>query len=107
MKKTTYKMLIDLMTGAILFIIFGIISAAFSGCSTISAGVGYAPQSLNRPEVQLNNPIGYIGGTKEWYRDGELVIETFARHYSGIGQTEIGGGFNLVGAQVTLDLTNR
>ena len=59
----------------------------------IEAGVGVAP-SINKPEVHLNTPVfdGEIG--KQF---GNVSI--YARHSSGILQTETGGGFNLIGVK--------
>ena len=107
MKKSTCEMVVNLLAGTLLFLLFGALLGGLSGCSSLSFGVGYAPEISAGKEVLLDNPIGYIGGTSEFYRDGELVIEGFARHYSGMMQQETGGGFNLVGVQATIDLTNR
>lgn len=74
-----------------------------SGCTSLHVGVGVHPESLDQPEINLDNPIGLIGGEAEISNN----VVGFFDHYSGLFEREYGYGFNVVGVKAKVDLTNR
>lgn len=103
MKNNHRFALIQMVCQLVIFVGLLVFALASSGCSTLEIGAGYSPAALGGEEVKLESPIGYIGGTKRWFEDGELSVDTFVRHYSGMLQQETGGGFNVVGVQATIN----
>lgn len=62
-----------------------------NGCSYY-IGVGIHTEGLDRPDVDLDNPI-FVGGGKYSYKEYDIFLE----HHSGIFDTEAGSGYNLLG----------
>lgn len=72
-----------------------VLAALLSGC-TVYTGMGVHSTGIDRPEINLDNPIGIVGFKHE--ADDNLTM--FCEHHSGIPTSEVGYGYNVCGATV-------
>lgn len=74
-----------------------------SGCS-VYGGFAVHPTSLDKPEIGLENPIGFLGGEARVLTDKDLTVDLFAEHHSGLFQAEQGAGLNMVGVRAKVKM---
>lgn len=72
------------------------LALTLNGCAPY-VGIAMHDQELSRPEIDMHNPIGIIGGSHKAGR-----FEFFIEHHSGITYNEKGKGYNLAGVKYHL-----